>query len=196
VKSQCLQGCSPCLCRLRTNGLAPVSKYWAYRSHAGDMGPVNLVAYHRQKLGLSMLLHWLTWERNWVRTHGSVSRRAVDCVRSPFLRSSGISPNLSVTHKRLLCVDHVRYVWSMVIRGLSVGIVWCVGWVFPCRVYINLNHRDSRIWVSLVCGSHHIDNLMNLMSLSVIVVCCLIHLIIYNSYVIRVGCTFLLKWFK
>jgi hypothetical protein len=30
---------SPCLCRLRIEGLIPVSKYWTYRSHAGDYGP-------------------------------------------------------------------------------------------------------------------------------------------------------------
>jgi hypothetical protein len=62
-----------------------------------------------------------------------------------FLGSSGIRLNLSVTHKRLLCVDHVRYVWSMTIRRLSVGCVWHVDWIFPCRMYIDLNRRDSRI---------------------------------------------------
>jgi hypothetical protein len=39
--------------------------------------------------------------------------------------------------------------------------------VFPYKVYIDSNRRDSRIRVSLVCGSHHVDNLMNLMSLLV-----------------------------
>jgi hypothetical protein len=29
------------MCRLRTEGLVPVSKYRAYRSHAGDMGPAS-----------------------------------------------------------------------------------------------------------------------------------------------------------
>jgi hypothetical protein len=43
VASRHLQGCSPRLCRLRTVQLAPASKYWTYRSHAGDMGPVSLV---------------------------------------------------------------------------------------------------------------------------------------------------------
>ena len=62
-----------------------------------------------------------------------------------FLRSSGIRPNMSVTRERLLCVDHVRYIWSGTIRGLSVGCVWCAGRVFPCRVYIDLNHHDSHI---------------------------------------------------
>jgi hypothetical protein len=39
---------------------------------------------------------------------------------SLLLESSRIHLNLLVTHERLLYVDHVRYVWSMVIRGLSV----------------------------------------------------------------------------
>jgi hypothetical protein len=37
---------------------------------------------------LSPLLHWLARERNWVRTHGSVSWRVVDFIRSSFLGSS------------------------------------------------------------------------------------------------------------
>jgi hypothetical protein len=48
------------------------------------MGAVNLLVDHRQELGLRPLLHWLVQERSWVRTRGSVSRRAVDCVGSPF----------------------------------------------------------------------------------------------------------------
>jgi hypothetical protein len=92
---------SPHQCRLRIEGLVPVSKYWTYRSHAGDMGLVSLVTCHRQKPGLSLLLHWLVSKRNWVRTRWSVSRHAVDCVGSLFLKSSGIHPNLSVTRERL-----------------------------------------------------------------------------------------------
>jgi hypothetical protein len=65
--------------------------------------------------------------------------------REPFFRSSEIRLNLSMTHKRLLCIDRMRYVWSGIIRGLSVGGVWCVGRVFHCRVYNDLNHHDSRI---------------------------------------------------
>jgi hypothetical protein len=65
-----------------------------------------------------------------------------------------------------------------------------VGQVFPGRVYIDSNHRDYRIWVSLVCGSHHIDNLMNLISLLVADVVLLIYLIICNSCLSRVGCIF------
>jgi hypothetical protein len=55
-----------------------------YRSHTGDIGSVNLVVGHRRELGLRPLLHWLAWERSWVWTRESVSRRAVDCVGTPF----------------------------------------------------------------------------------------------------------------
>jgi hypothetical protein len=48
------------------------------------MGLVSLGVDHRQELSLRLLLHWLARERNWVQTHESVSRRAVDCVGSPF----------------------------------------------------------------------------------------------------------------
>jgi hypothetical protein len=48
------------------------------------MGPVSLVVNCQQKLDFSPLLHWLLWERSWVRTLGSVNRRAVDYVGSPF----------------------------------------------------------------------------------------------------------------
>jgi hypothetical protein len=37
-----------------------------------------------QPNSLSLLLHWWAWERNWIWTHGSVSRCVVDCVGSPF----------------------------------------------------------------------------------------------------------------
>jgi hypothetical protein len=43
VESRRLQGCSPHLCRLKTDELTPVSKYLTYQSHAGDMGLVSLV---------------------------------------------------------------------------------------------------------------------------------------------------------
>jgi hypothetical protein len=79
--------------------LVPVSKYRTYRSHTGDMGPVSLVAHHRQKLGLILLLHWLAWERNWVRTSGSVDRRAGDCVESPFSQEQW-DPSKSVGDSR------------------------------------------------------------------------------------------------
>jgi hypothetical protein len=128
VESRHLQGCSPCLCRLRTDGLAPASKYWTYRSHPSDIGPVSLVTCHRQKLDLRLLLYWLVWKRNWVQTRGSVSQRAGDSVGSPFSReqwdpSKSIDDSWKVVmhwpheicivngHTRTKCGKHVAY-WS------------------------------------------------------------------------------------
>jgi hypothetical protein len=53
VKNRHLQGCSPRLCRLRIDGLATMSKYWMYWSHARDMGPISLVASRQQKVGFA-----------------------------------------------------------------------------------------------------------------------------------------------
>jgi hypothetical protein len=117
MASQHLQACSPHLCRLRTDGLAPVSKYWTYRSQAGDMDPVSVVVGCQQKLDFSPLSHWLLWERNLVRTHGSDDRRAMDCVRSLSSRVQWIYLNLlTVVWKVAICgpreirmvIDHTR----------------------------------------------------------------------------------------
>jgi hypothetical protein len=86
VESQQLQGYSPCLCQLRTNGLALVKSIECTNRMLVFMDPVSRVVGHRQELGLCLLLHWLAQERNWVQTHRSVSRCAVDCVESPFSR--------------------------------------------------------------------------------------------------------------
>jgi hypothetical protein len=53
MESRHLQGCSPRLCRLRTDGLAPASKYWTYRSHAGVYGPSKPSSCHQQMLGFA-----------------------------------------------------------------------------------------------------------------------------------------------
>jgi hypothetical protein len=50
---------------------------------------------------------------------------------STFSRERCICPTLLMTRERLLYVDHVKYVWSETIRGLSVGCLWCVGRVSP-----------------------------------------------------------------
>jgi hypothetical protein len=137
---------SPRLCRLRTEGLVPMSKYWTYRSLASNMSPVSLVAYCRQMFGLSALLQWLLGEKlRWVpratQPGWEVESGAL------FLRSS----------------EFVQLCWVGVkgcrVRGPPVGNVHrmyvdcrgkhtCrVGRVFPSRAYNDLNHHDSRIWV-------------------------------------------------
>jgi hypothetical protein len=64
------------------------------------MGSVNLVVGHPQELGLRPLLHWLARERSWVWIRGSVSRRAVYCVGSPFSQEQcDLSKSVGVSRK-------------------------------------------------------------------------------------------------
>jgi hypothetical protein len=65
------------------------------------MGPVSLVVGCQQKFDFSPLLHWLLWERSWVQTHGSVSRRAMDYVGSPSSRGQWICSNLLMTVQKV-----------------------------------------------------------------------------------------------
>jgi hypothetical protein len=139
---------APTLCQLRTDVLAPTSKCWTYRSYAGVYGSSKPSSLLSTDVWLSPLLHWLTRERNWVRTRRSSSRRAVDCVGSHFSQEQWLCLALSMTCEGLLYVDHVRYVWSWTIHGLSVESVWRIGRVFSCRAYIDSNHRDPQIWVT------------------------------------------------
>jgi hypothetical protein len=102
------------------------------------MGPVNLVVGHRQELGLHPLLHWLARERSSVRTHESVNRRAVDCVGSSFSQEQwDLSKSVSASQKVATYGDRPQEAYA--------GRTCRVGRVFPCRVYIDSNHRDSRI---------------------------------------------------
>jgi hypothetical protein len=127
VESWHLQGCSPRLSRLRIDGLAPASKYWTYWSHAGVYGGFG------REAGYGPMDH-------------SAGLRVVSGALL-----LGSSESIQICWRlceRLLYVDHMKYVWSWTIRGLSVESVWRVGRVFPCKVYINSNRHDSRIWVT------------------------------------------------
>jgi hypothetical protein len=145
VARQHLQGCSSRLCRLRTVRLAPASKYWTYRSHVDDMCPVSLVVGCQHELDFFPLLFGGCGRE---AGYGPMDRMAV-VLRivsgALLLRCSGSVQICWRLYKRLLYADRVRY---MTICGLSVESMWCVGRVFPCRVYIDLNHHDSRIWVT------------------------------------------------
>jgi hypothetical protein len=95
--------------------------------------------------GFTPTAQWLAQERNWVRTCGSDGRRAIDCVGSPFSREMWLCSSLLMTAQRVaICGPReIRMVldYTQTERGKCV----CVGWVFPCRVYIDSNHHDSRI---------------------------------------------------
>jgi hypothetical protein len=87
------------------------------------------------------------------------------CLRSPRLLPGVGAYFILVGTSERLPTQSTRDVWSRTIRESSVESVWCVDRVFLCRVYIDLNRRDSQIWVPLVCGNYHVDNLMNSVSL-------------------------------
>jgi hypothetical protein len=139
------QPCSDFLAH--TLEVCKASKYWTYRSHTGGIGPVSLVACRQQKLDFSPLLHWLFWERSWVRTRGPVGRCAVGWVRSPSSQKQWICSNLLTTMwKVTMCWPReIHMVWDHMRtkRGMCVAC-WSS---FPYRVYIDSNRRDSWIWV-------------------------------------------------
>jgi hypothetical protein len=148
VASRHLKFGSPRLCRLRTVRLAPASKYWTYRSHAGDMGPVSLVVGCQQELGFSPLLFGCCGRE---AGYGPADRMIVVLWIVSGALLLGCSGSVQICwwlYERLLYVDHMGYVWSWTIRGLSVESLWHVGRVFSYRVYIDSNHRDSQIWVT------------------------------------------------
>jgi hypothetical protein len=148
VKNWNLQGCSPHLCQLRTDGLALASKYWMYRSHTGVYGPSEPSSYW--PIDTWLYPHYfIGWHKREIG-YGPVDR-SVDVLWIVlvvlFLRSSGPTQLCWWLCERLPHVDHMRYVWSWILCGPSVKSVWHVDRVFPCRVYINLNCHDYYIWV-------------------------------------------------
>jgi hypothetical protein len=97
-----------------TEGLVLVSKYWMYWSHARDMGLVSLIACRQQRVALPPLLQWPSWERNWVRTRGSVNRRAVNCIGSSFSWEQWLCPLLLTTSWKVAMrwPHEIRMVWD------------------------------------------------------------------------------------
>jgi hypothetical protein len=121
-----------------------------YRSHAGDIGPVSLVARHRQKLDLSLLLHWLTWERNCVWTHGSVGRYAGDCVESPFSQEQW-DPFKSVDNSQKVAMcwpREIRMIWDHTRTKCGIRMVRWSG--FPLQ---NVHQFESPLLsdMSIAC---------------------------------------------
>jgi hypothetical protein len=149
---------SPRLCQLMIEGLVPMIKYWTYRSYTGDMG----------------LVRWCSWVTTWPKplsllqgyregggkrwpktTAGSV------CLRLPrLLLGVGACFVLMGTSERLPTWT-TWDVGSSTLCESSVESVWRVDQVFPCRVYIDSNHRESRIWVTACSWRPSSSNLLD-----------------------------------
>jgi hypothetical protein len=148
VESRHLQDSSPHLCRLRTEGLVPMNKYLTYWSHAGDMGPVNRCSWSATNAQLyPYCFNGFEEERNWVWTHRSVSQHVMDWDRSPFLGRSSSVQRCWRLRERLPGTGTARRKCMSDIRGLAQKAYMSFVSGFPCRVYIDLNHHNSRIWV-------------------------------------------------
>jgi hypothetical protein len=109
------------------------------------MGPVNQCSMLSIDAWLSLLLQWLSWERNWV-VDLWITQSGWELCREPFF---------------LKVLESVQHCWWLAkdchVCGLPVGNIcgayvdWCgkrtcrVYRVFPYKVYIDSNRRDSRI---------------------------------------------------
>jgi hypothetical protein len=67
------------------------------------------------------------------------------CLRSPRLLPGVVVCFVLVGTSESLPMQTTEDVWSRTIHKSSVESVWRVDRVFPCRVYIDLNRRDSQI---------------------------------------------------
>jgi hypothetical protein len=138
VESRHLQGCNPCLCRLRTDGLAPASKYWMYRSYAGIYGSSkpNSLPSTDAWLCPHCFNGWLGRE-----TVYRPADRSADVLwimsGALFLGSSGPAQLCWWLRKRLLYVDHMRYVWSSVTCWLDFSTTGCIS----IRIDANLRYE-------------------------------------------------------
>jgi hypothetical protein len=105
---------SPRLCRLRTEGLVPVSKYWTYRSHAGVSGPSKPSSWSSTEAWLKSTAS-LAGLREKLGTDG-----ALWIVSGAlFLKSNGIHPNLLTTHEWLSRMGTARRKHKPSVRGLA-----------------------------------------------------------------------------
>jgi hypothetical protein len=126
------QGCSRRLCRLMTDGLAPVSKYWTYQSHAGDMGPVSLVACYRHMFGFHYYFNGCVERETGWRTCGSLSWAGF-VSGALFLGSSWVCPTLLMACERLPRMGTVRRKHMSDVCGLAWEVYVSCWWGFPLQ---------------------------------------------------------------
>jgi hypothetical protein len=136
VESQRLQGANPCLCRLRTNRLVPANKYWTYWSHDGVMGAINWCSLSSTDACIFPIASMAVRGE---KLGGDPWIGQPMCCRSGWeLFFSG------AVHLFNPIDGYMKGCRVLLVVSVYVS---CVSG-FSCKMYINLNHRDSRIWVT------------------------------------------------
>jgi hypothetical protein len=155
------------LCRLRTEWLAPVSKYWTYRSHTGVYRPSKPISLPSIDGGFTLTDSRLSWERNWVRTQLGTDPQisqpmCCGLYREPFF-SGAVA--LSIVVDDFMNVCHARGLPTENVCGAYVDWrekrMYRVDRVFSYMLYIDSNHRDSRIWVTACLWLSSSSNLLD-----------------------------------
>jgi hypothetical protein len=143
VASRHLQGCSPCEQVLNV----PIACRWY---EPGKPSSLLLI-----DVWLSPLFYWLARERNWVWTRGSVSRRAMDCVGSPFSRERWLCPTLLMTHERLSHTGTAHRKRTSGIRGLAWEAYMSCWSGFPLQGVhrfksVRLSDMSNRLFMAVI----------------------------------------------
>jgi hypothetical protein len=138
------------LCRLRTEGLIPVSKYWMYRSHAGVYRPSKPSSWSSTEAWLKSIAS-LVGLGEQLGTDPRIDQPTrCGLCREPFF--SGAVKSIQI-YRWLVKGCHVRGLPAGSVRRTYVDLrgkrTSRVDRVFPYRVYIDLNHHDSWIWVTV-----------------------------------------------
>jgi hypothetical protein len=140
---------SPWLCRLRTEGLVPVSKYWMYRSHADVYGPSKRSSLSSTDGSFTPTASMAALGEKLSTDPRIGQSTCCGMCREPFF-SGAVALSIAIADFAKSC--HVRGLPVGSIRGAYMdwrGKHTChVDRVFPCRVYIDSNCRNSRIWVT------------------------------------------------
>jgi hypothetical protein len=140
---------SPRLCRLRTEGLVPMRKYWTYRSHAGVYGPSKPSSLSLTEVWLKSIASLVGLGEK-LDTDPRIDQPACcGLCREPFF--SGAVGSVQIC-RRLVKGCHVRGLPARSIfrsyRDWHGKHTCHVDQISLCRVYIDSNRRDSRIWVT------------------------------------------------
>jgi hypothetical protein len=152
----------PHLCRLRTEGLVPVSKYWTYRSHIDVYGPSKPNSLPSSEGGFTPTASMAALGEK-LGTDSWIDQSACCGLCRKLFFSGAVA--LSIAVDDFVKGFHVCGLLAGSVRGAYVD--WhrkrtCrVDQVFPCRVYIDSDRRDSRIWVTAFSWLPSSSNLLD-----------------------------------